>query len=81
MAPIVCVNTPDVNDRGEHQRGAIAARSASDSGRRREGRRPVTGEGPLFDAEGLLLVNGPNRLLGISMNPRRRARSCATAGT
>jgi len=23
MAPIVCVNTPDVNDRGEHQRGAI----------------------------------------------------------
>jgi acyl-[acyl-carrier-protein]-phospholipid O-acyltransferase / long-chain-fatty-acid--[acyl-carrier-protein] ligase len=72
MAPIVCVNTPDVNDRGEHQRGAargsvgqpipgVVAKIVD----------PATGEGPLFDTEGLLLVSGPNRMLGYLDEPEK----------
>jgi acyl-[acyl-carrier-protein]-phospholipid O-acyltransferase/long-chain-fatty-acid--[acyl-carrier-protein] ligase len=34
---------------------------------------PVTGEGPLFGQEGLLLVNGPNRMLGYLGEPDRTA--------
>ena len=30
---------------------------------------PSTGHGPLFDREGLLLVRGPNRMLGYLENP------------
>src|SRR5262249_42701555 len=30
-----------------------------------------TGEGPLFDREGLLLVKGPNRMLGYLGNPEK----------
>jgi acyl-[acyl-carrier-protein]-phospholipid O-acyltransferase/long-chain-fatty-acid--[acyl-carrier-protein] ligase len=72
MAPIVAVNTPDVNDRGEHQRGAprgsvgqplpgVVAKVVD----------PATGEGPLFGTEGLLLVNGPNRMLGYLDEPEK----------
>ncbi|HEY7170956.1 MAG TPA: acyl-[ACP]--phospholipid O-acyltransferase [Vicinamibacterales bacterium] len=65
MGPVVAVNVPDVNDRGERQRGTrvgtvghplpgVAAMIVDQN----------TGEGPLFDREGLLLVKGPNRMLG-----------------
>jgi acyl-[acyl-carrier-protein]-phospholipid O-acyltransferase/long-chain-fatty-acid--[acyl-carrier-protein] ligase len=70
MAPIVAVNVPDVNDRGEHQRGArrgtvghplpgVVAKIVD----------PATGEGPLFNAEGLLLVRGANRMKGYLGDP------------
>ena len=70
MAPIVAVNVPDVNDRGEHQRGArrgtvghplpgVVAKIVD----------PATGEGPLFNIEGLLLVRGPNRMKGYLGDP------------
>jgi acyl-[acyl-carrier-protein]-phospholipid O-acyltransferase/long-chain-fatty-acid--[acyl-carrier-protein] ligase len=72
MSPVVAVNTPDVNDRGEHQRGAargsvgqpipgVVAKIVD----------PATGEGPLFDREGLLLVSGPNRMLGYLDEPEK----------
>jgi len=65
MAPVVAVNVPDVQDGREHQRGTrvgtvghplpcVAAMIVDQT----------TGEGPLFDREGLLLVKGPNRMLG-----------------
>jgi acyl-[acyl-carrier-protein]-phospholipid O-acyltransferase/long-chain-fatty-acid--[acyl-carrier-protein] ligase len=65
MAPVVAVNVPDVEDGRERQRGTrigsvghplpgVAAMIVD----------PTTGEGPLFDGEGLLLVKGPNRMLG-----------------
>jgi acyl-[acyl-carrier-protein]-phospholipid O-acyltransferase/long-chain-fatty-acid--[acyl-carrier-protein] ligase len=34
---------------------------------------PETGEGPLFNREGLLLVNGPNRMLGYLGDPGQTA--------
>src|SRR5205085_8583764 len=34
---------------------------------------PSTGEGPLFDREGLLLVKGPNRMLGYLGDPEKTA--------
>jgi acyl-[acyl-carrier-protein]-phospholipid O-acyltransferase/long-chain-fatty-acid--[acyl-carrier-protein] ligase len=65
MSPVVAVNVPDVQDGRERQRGTrigtvghplpgVAAMIVD----------PSTGEGPLFDREGLLLVKGPNRMLG-----------------
>ena len=65
MSPVVAVNAPDVDDHGLRQVGfkagtvghplpGVAARIVD----------PETGEGPLFDREGLLLVNGPNRMRG-----------------
>jgi acyl-[acyl-carrier-protein]-phospholipid O-acyltransferase/long-chain-fatty-acid--[acyl-carrier-protein] ligase len=72
MAPVVAVNAPDVRDGTEHHRGTrratvghplpgVAAKVVD----------PVTGEGPLFDTEGLLLVRGPNRMLGYLGEPRQ----------
>ena len=72
MAPVVAVNVPDVDDGGERQRGTragtvghplpgVAAKIVD----------PDTGEGPLFGKEGLLLVNGPNRMLGYLGEPER----------
>ena len=65
MAPVVAVNVPDVKDGHEQQRGTrlgsvghplpgVAAMVVD----------ITTGEGPLFGREGLLLVKGPNRMLG-----------------
>jgi acyl-[acyl-carrier-protein]-phospholipid O-acyltransferase/long-chain-fatty-acid--[acyl-carrier-protein] ligase len=65
MSPVVAVNVPDVEDGRERQRGTqvgsvghplpgVAAKIVD----------PATGEGPLFGQEGLLLVKGPNRMLG-----------------
>jgi acyl-[acyl-carrier-protein]-phospholipid O-acyltransferase/long-chain-fatty-acid--[acyl-carrier-protein] ligase len=72
MAPIVAANAPNVNDRGERQVGVkpgsvghplpgVVAKIVD----------LETGEGPLFDREGLLLVNGPNRMQGYLGDPDR----------
>ena len=72
MSPIVAVNVPDVDDGLQHQEGTrfgsvgqplpgITAKVVD----------PVTGEGPLFGREGLLLVNGPNRMLGYLGEPEK----------
>ena len=74
MAPVVAVNVPDVQDGRERQRGTrvgtvghplpgVAAMIVD----------PTTGEGPLFDQEGLLLVKGPNRMLGYLGDPEKTA--------
>jgi acyl-[acyl-carrier-protein]-phospholipid O-acyltransferase / long-chain-fatty-acid--[acyl-carrier-protein] ligase len=74
MAPVVAVNVPDVTDGRERQRGTrvgsvghplpgVAAMIVD----------PVTGDGPLFGREGLLLVKGPNRMLGYLGEPARSA--------
>jgi acyl-[acyl-carrier-protein]-phospholipid O-acyltransferase/long-chain-fatty-acid--[acyl-carrier-protein] ligase len=74
MAPVVAVNVPDVEDGRVRQRGTrvgsvghplpgIAAMIVDST----------TGEGPLFGREGLLLVKGPNRMLGYLGDPERTA--------
>src|SRR5262245_58385 len=74
MAPVVAVNVPDVQDGRERQRGTrvgtvghplpgIAAMIVD----------PATGEGPLFDREGLLLVKGANRMHGYLGDPKKTA--------
>ena len=74
MAPVVAANVPDVQDRGVRQRGSrtgtvghplpgIAARIVD----------PETFEGPLFNREGLLLVKGPNRMIGYLNDADRTA--------
>jgi acyl-[acyl-carrier-protein]-phospholipid O-acyltransferase/long-chain-fatty-acid--[acyl-carrier-protein] ligase len=74
MAPVVAVNAPDVTDGPERQRGTrvgsvghplpgVAAMVVD----------PATGEGPLFGREGLLLVKGPNRMLGYLGDPETTA--------
>jgi acyl-[acyl-carrier-protein]-phospholipid O-acyltransferase/long-chain-fatty-acid--[acyl-carrier-protein] ligase len=70
MSPVVAVNAPDVDEDGQHQRGSqdgsvghplpgVVAKIVD----------PVTGEGPLIGTEGLLLLNGPNRMLGYLGDP------------
>ena len=72
MSPIVAVNVPNVLDRGERQVGVkpgtvghplpgVAAMIVD----------PETGEGPIFDREGLLLVKGPNLMAGYLDDPAR----------
>ena len=72
MAPIVAANVPNVNDHGERQVGVkpgsvghplpgVVAKIVD----------PETGEGPLIGKEGLLLVNGPNRMAGYLDDPER----------
>ena len=74
MSPVVAVNVPDVQDGRERQRGTrvgsvghplpgVAAMIVD----------PATGEGPLFDREGLLLVKGPSRMLGYLGDPAKTA--------
>jgi acyl-[acyl-carrier-protein]-phospholipid O-acyltransferase/long-chain-fatty-acid--[acyl-carrier-protein] ligase len=74
MAPVVAISVPDVDDGREHQVGVkpgsvghplpgVAARIVD----------PETGEGPLFDRAGLLLVRGPNRMLGYLGDDERTA--------
>jgi acyl-[acyl-carrier-protein]-phospholipid O-acyltransferase / long-chain-fatty-acid--[acyl-carrier-protein] ligase len=74
MSPVVAVNVPDVADGRERQRGTkvgsvghplpgVAAKIVD----------PATGEGPLFGREGLLLVKGPNLMLGYLGEPEKTA--------
>ncbi len=72
MSPIVAVNVPDVNDRGQRQRGTLAGSVGHPlPGVVGKIVDPVTGEGPLFGMEGLLLINGPNRMLGYLGDPEK----------
>jgi len=74
MAPVVAVNAPDFHEHGDRQQGSRAGTVGH----------PLpgvvakvvdldTGEGPLIGRDGLLLVNGPNRMLGYIGEPERTA--------
>ena len=74
MSPVVAVNAPDFKEDGEHQRGSLPGTVGH----------PLpgvvakvvdieTGEGPLIGRDGLLLVNGPNRMRGYLGEPERTA--------
>ena len=70
MSPVVAVNAPDVEDGGLVQHGSepgtvghplpgVVAKVVD----------PATGEGPLIGVDGLLLLNGPNRMQGYLGDP------------
>ena len=74
MSPVVSVNLPDVDHLKERQIGTkpgsvghpipgVAARIVDQD----------TGEGPIFDREGLLLVKGPNLMTGYLDQPAKTA--------
>jgi acyl-[acyl-carrier-protein]-phospholipid O-acyltransferase/long-chain-fatty-acid--[acyl-carrier-protein] ligase len=74
MSPVVAVNRPNVEHQREHQIGTktgsvghpipgVAAMVVDRD----------TGEGPLVDQEGLLLVKGPNLMQGYLNHPERTA--------
>jgi acyl-[acyl-carrier-protein]-phospholipid O-acyltransferase/long-chain-fatty-acid--[acyl-carrier-protein] ligase len=74
MSPVVSVNLPDIDHLKEAQIGTkpgsvghpvpgVAARIVDQE----------TGEGPMFDREGLLLVKGPNLMRGYLNQPERTA--------
>jgi acyl-[acyl-carrier-protein]-phospholipid O-acyltransferase/long-chain-fatty-acid--[acyl-carrier-protein] ligase len=74
MSPVVSVNLPDVEHTHERQIGTkpgsvghpipgVAARIVDQE----------TGEGPIFDREGLLLVKGPNLMAGYLNQPEKTA--------
>ena len=72
MSPIVAVNVPDVAGRGERQRGTrFGSVGHPLPGVTAKVIDPTTGEGPLFGQEGLLLVNGPNRMKGYLGDPEK----------
>ena len=60
MAPVVAVNVPDGGDTTA-RRGSVGRPMPGISAMIVD---PETGEGPLVGTEGLLLVNGPNRMVG-----------------
>ena len=65
MAPVVAVNAPDVGKPGTVGRALpdVVVKVVD----------PETGEGPLVGREGLLLVNGPNRMVGYLGEDERTA--------
>jgi len=72
MSPVVAINAPDVNDHGEHQVGFKAGSVGHPlPGVVAKVVDPETGEGPIFDREGLLLVNGPNCMRGYLRDDER----------
>jgi acyl-[acyl-carrier-protein]-phospholipid O-acyltransferase / long-chain-fatty-acid--[acyl-carrier-protein] ligase len=74
MSPVVAVNAPDVDDHGEHQRGSLAGTVGHPlPGVVAKVVDAETGEGPLIGRDGLLLVNGPNRMQGYLGEPARSA--------
>jgi acyl-[acyl-carrier-protein]-phospholipid O-acyltransferase/long-chain-fatty-acid--[acyl-carrier-protein] ligase len=74
MAPVVAVNVPDVEDGHQRQRGTQAGTVGHPlPGVAVKIVDPATGEGPLFGREGLLLVKGPNRMLGYFGEPDKTA--------
>jgi acyl-[acyl-carrier-protein]-phospholipid O-acyltransferase/long-chain-fatty-acid--[acyl-carrier-protein] ligase len=64
MAPVVAVNMPDSRP------GAVGRPLPGVQARVVD---PVTGEGPLVGEEGMLLVSGPNRMLGYLEDPELTA--------
>jgi acyl-[acyl-carrier-protein]-phospholipid O-acyltransferase/long-chain-fatty-acid--[acyl-carrier-protein] ligase len=74
MSPVVAVNAPDVDDHGEYQRGSLPGTVGHPlPGVVAKVVDPETGEGPLVGKDGLLLVNGPNRMQGYLGDPERTA--------
>ena len=74
MAPVIAANVPDVTDGSIRQRGSRAGTVGHTlPGVAAKVVDPETFEGPLFDREGLLLVKGPNRMLGYLNDPERTA--------
>jgi acyl-[acyl-carrier-protein]-phospholipid O-acyltransferase/long-chain-fatty-acid--[acyl-carrier-protein] ligase len=72
MAPVVAVNAPDVRDGSEHQRASRAGSVGHPlPGVVAKIVDPTTGDGPLFGQEGLLLLNGPNRMKGYLGEPEK----------
>jgi acyl-[acyl-carrier-protein]-phospholipid O-acyltransferase / long-chain-fatty-acid--[acyl-carrier-protein] ligase len=70
MAPVVAVNAPDVVDAGMRQRGSLPGTVGHPlPGVVAKVVDPATGEGPLIGQEGLLLLNGPNRMQGYFGDP------------
>jgi acyl-[acyl-carrier-protein]-phospholipid O-acyltransferase/long-chain-fatty-acid--[acyl-carrier-protein] ligase len=70
MAPVVSVNIPDVTDGQTHQvgtkRGSVGHPLPGVVTKVVD---PDTGEGPLFGTQGLLLMKGPNLMLGYLGQP------------
>jgi acyl-[acyl-carrier-protein]-phospholipid O-acyltransferase/long-chain-fatty-acid--[acyl-carrier-protein] ligase len=74
MAPIVAVSVPNVDDGGYRQMGVRAGSVGHPvPGVVAKIVDPETGEGPLFGKDGLLLVNGPNRMVGYLNDPEQTA--------
>jgi acyl-[acyl-carrier-protein]-phospholipid O-acyltransferase / long-chain-fatty-acid--[acyl-carrier-protein] ligase len=72
MSPVVAVNVPDVQDGHERQRGTVVGTVGHPlPGVAVKVVDPVTGEGPFFGREGLLLVKGPNQMLGYLGEPEK----------
>ena len=65
MAPVVAVNVPDV-ERGGARLGSVGRPLPGVAAKIVD---LTTGEGPLIGQEGLLLVNGPNRMKGYLGEP------------
>jgi acyl-[acyl-carrier-protein]-phospholipid O-acyltransferase / long-chain-fatty-acid--[acyl-carrier-protein] ligase len=74
MAPVVAVNRPNVEDGRERQIGTKAGSVGHPiPGVVAKIVDQTTGEGPLFGREGLLLVKGPNLMMGYLHQPERTA--------
>src|SRR5207253_2164157 len=71
---VVAVNVPDVEHGRERQRGTrVGSVGHPLPGVVVKIVDPTTGQGPLFGREGLLLVKGPNRMLGYLGEPEKTA--------
>jgi len=72
MAPVVAANVPDVEAAGRVQVGTKAGSVGHPiPGVAAKVVDPDTGEGPLINREGLLLVKGPNMMAGYLHDPQR----------